>query len=262
MFKCLNWVKKLRAQGFGAKQGRSKGRRRPARGAGHLRVEGLEDRTGPAVLTVNSLADNTVAGDGLVTLREAILAANNDGTTDLGHTGSGADTIGFAPSLFSGGAGTINLSVVGDTAFGPSALAITSTITITGPTGSNGLTIARSAGVANLRLFYVSSCGNLTLQYLTLKDGRHQGGSGGTGHGDGGGAAGLGGAIYNQGSLTIENSTLTGNQAVGGNGGDDGLSFGGGGGGGGLNSAGNDNSGLAGGNGGGPNGGSGGALGI
>src|SRR5213593_1455924 len=60
------------------------------------RLEPLEDRTAPAVLTVNSLLDNTTAGNGLVTLREAIPAANNDTTTDLGQTGSGADTIVFS----------------------------------------------------------------------------------------------------------------------------------------------------------------------
>src|SRR5512134_2924808 len=52
-----------------------------------------------ATLTVNSGADDTTAMDGLVTLREAILAAESDGTTDLGETGSGADTIVFDPSL-------------------------------------------------------------------------------------------------------------------------------------------------------------------
>lgn len=41
----------------------------------------LEDRHLMAVLTVNSIADNTTSGDGLVTLREAIIAANTDGST-------------------------------------------------------------------------------------------------------------------------------------------------------------------------------------
>lgn len=49
----------------------------------------LEDRCVPATLLVNSLLDNVTAGDGLVTLREAITAANNDAGTDLGQTGSG-----------------------------------------------------------------------------------------------------------------------------------------------------------------------------
>ena len=47
----------------------------------------MEDRLAPAILTVNSLLDDTPAGDGLVTLREAILADVNRETDDLGHTG-------------------------------------------------------------------------------------------------------------------------------------------------------------------------------
>ena len=44
-------------------------------------VEKLEDRTVPALITVTSVADNT-AGDGQVTLREAIQAANTDASVD------------------------------------------------------------------------------------------------------------------------------------------------------------------------------------
>src|SRR5262245_38888843 len=94
-----------------------------------LRLEVLEDRWLLAVLTVNSLSDNTTAGNGLVTLREAILAADADGTTDLGQTGSGTDTIEFAASLTSGGPATINLTSLGH-------LTITSSLAINGP-GAN-----------------------------------------------------------------------------------------------------------------------------
>src|SRR5262245_14024617 len=69
------------------------------------RVEGLEDRSTPTVLTVNAGGDPGTPGDGLVTFREAITAANMDTTTDLGETGSGADTIVFT----SGVTGTIAL---------------------------------------------------------------------------------------------------------------------------------------------------------
>ena len=65
-----------------------------------LRIEPLEDRRLLAVLTVNSPLDNTTSGNGLVTLREAIVAANADGTTDLGQQGSGADTIEFDAGVF------------------------------------------------------------------------------------------------------------------------------------------------------------------
>src|SRR5687768_1886807 len=82
-----------------------------------------------ATLTVNSLSDNTTSGDGLVTLREAVAAANADTATDLGQSGSGADTIVFDASL---AGGTIALSITGNSTFGPSALAVTSDITIDG----------------------------------------------------------------------------------------------------------------------------------
>src|SRR5687768_5866021 len=82
-----------------------------------------------ATLTVNSLADNATSGDGLVTLREAITAANADTATDLGQNGSGADTIVFDASL---SGGTIALLITGNSTFGPSALAVTSDITIDG----------------------------------------------------------------------------------------------------------------------------------
>lgn len=77
-------------------------------------LEQLETRQLLSAIAVNSLADNTTSGDGLVTLREAIAAANNDTTTDLGQTGDGADTISFDTSLFSGGAGNVTFTNVND----------------------------------------------------------------------------------------------------------------------------------------------------
>ena len=87
----------------------------------------------------------------------------------------------------------------------------------------------------------VTGTGNLTLKNITLTNGRVQAGNGG-GFGQGfspsggGGAAGLGGAIFNAGTLQLVQSTLTGNAAIGGNGGAGGAvsndAFGGAGGGG------------------------------
>ena len=195
-----------------------------------------------ATLTVNSTADDTTAADGLVTLREAILAAESDGTTDLGETGSGPDTIVFDAALTATGDATITLATVGDTQFGPSAFVVTTQVTIQGPSGGRGISLARDGGVAKLRHFAVTSTGNLTLENLTLSDGRAIGGDGGTNLGDdgggGGGGAGLGGAIYNQGGLVVRGSTLVANTAQGGAGGaasdNVGADSGGGAGGGGL----------------------------
>jgi hypothetical protein len=108
--------------------------------------------------------------------------------------------------------------------YGPNGLpAIDNDITING----NGSVIERGdlwggPPVPAFRLFYVSGgysglpLGTLTLNDLTLGGGFAKGGDGGPG---GGGGLGAGGAIFNQGTLTLDRVTLAFNQAVGGNGG-------------------------------------------
>src|SRR5689334_13991633 len=81
-----------------------------------LRYEPLEDRRMLAVVTVTTLADTTDANDGVVSLREAIVATNAT---------AGADTIDFAPSLTAGGPATI--------VFGRNFPAITDSLTVSGP---------------------------------------------------------------------------------------------------------------------------------
>jgi Dockerin type I domain len=179
------------------------------------RIQVLENRLAPALLTVNSLADNLTAGNGLVTLREAIIAANTDATTDLGQTGSGADTIAFASSLFTGGAQTLTL-LLGE-------LHITSDLTVTGP-GSATLTIS---GNDASRIFNVDAGGMsptvaADLTGMTLTDGftASVGGAVVTGENlsmsnmliDGNQAL-WGGGIYNFGTLSFSNSTLSNNRA-------------------------------------------------
>ena len=132
-----------------------------------LRIEPLEDRRLLASLTVNSLLDNTSSGDGLVTLREAIVAANTDATTDLGHTGSGADTIEFAASLTSGGPATILLT--------QGELQISAALTINGP-GPNLLTV--DAQQASRILNITAATGNFTVRGITLIHGRTIGDNG------------------------------------------------------------------------------------
>ncbi|MGH3086861.1 MAG: hypothetical protein ACRDSJ_06030, partial [Rubrobacteraceae bacterium] len=114
-----------------------------------------------ANFTVTS-ADDAGAG----TLREAIAAANAN---------TEADTITFDSAL----AGqTIELSTIGDNSFEESALAVTSDITIEGPTGDNGVTIARANAAPDMRLFFVGADGDLTLKNLPLRDGVARGGDG------------------------------------------------------------------------------------
>lgn len=125
------------------------------------------------------------------------------------------------------GAGcTYTLHVQDNGWYGPNDLpAISSGVTIEG----NGATITRRADAPNARFFFVGAdpaatstlnyvtpgAGRLTLRDVTLKGGHVKGGSASAG----GGGAGLGGAIFNQGRLVIEDSTLTGNIAEGGEGG-------------------------------------------
>ncbi len=176
-----------------------------------LQLEQLDARELWAVITVTSPLD-TVANDSQVTLREAILAAETDTSVDGSAAGSGADTIVFDPAL----AGKIiTLTTAGSDSAGPSAFAISSNITIAGFTGPNGVTLAGLGADSNLRAFYVSPTGSLTLQNLTLQNFRHRGGDGNIG----GGAAGMGGAVFvHGGSLTVDSSSFVANTAQGGTG--------------------------------------------
>jgi hypothetical protein len=180
--------------------------RAPFRPRVRLAAERLEDRATPATLTVTTLND---AGPG--SLRDAITQANDE----INHPG--ADTIVFDPAL---GNQTISLTTFSNppvsTAVvpqpaGPSALTITTAVTIQG----SGQTITRATGApaAVFRFFQVTADGNLTLENLTLSQGSALGYGDGSG---GGGSAGLGGAIYNQGTLAVTDCTLTGNLAEGG----------------------------------------------
>jgi hypothetical protein len=197
----------------------------------------------------NAYVVTTLADSGAGSLRADITAANLDNQHD---------TITFQSGL----EGTIDLTMVGDTSFGPAAFVVTGIIRIDGNNGGTGITIAPSS--TSMRLFNVSNLGSLTLNDLTLSGGIAQGGNGGaTGRGGGGGAAGMGGAIFNAGLLTITGSTLTDNQATGGTGGTGAgavnVNYAGSGGGGlGGNGVGGDTTDGLGGAGGAPNGGAGG----
>jgi CSLREA domain-containing protein len=160
-------------------------------------LELLEDRLAPSVaLVVNSLADNTDL-DGVVTLREAILAANTNTTVgDAVHDGSGGiDTITFDPAVFATPQ-TITLTL--------GELPITDSVMITGPAAA--LTISGN----NLsRIFNVDDGNNTStidvqIAGLTLTEGL---------------SSGSGGAITNAENLTLTGCALANNGASGGTGG-------------------------------------------
>jgi subtilisin-like proprotein convertase family protein len=157
----------------------------------------LEDRRMLAVLTVNSALDNVTPGDGLVTLREAIVAANNDTATDLGQTGSGIDHIKFAATL---SGATIQLSNLGE-------LKITSPMLVDAFDLANGITIkAFDTTVGNgdgTRIFNIDD-GNAAAIDVSLDDLTLTGGD----------VVGGGGAILSRENLTLDTVTITANRAT------------------------------------------------
>ena len=179
----------------------------------------------PVVVVVNNLTDSPV--DGETDLRQAIAQANAAGAPAI---------IEFQAGL----GGTIDLTSADSastaTGTGPSALVIANSVTIDGNDGGSGITIN---AVGQMRLFYVDPGVSLTLDDLTLSGGTARGGNGQNsidgGGGGGGGGAGMGGAIFNAGTVSIVDSTFTQNSAVGGSGalsgGEGGISVSGGGGG-------------------------------
>ena len=154
----------------------------------------------PTIITVTTLADQLNAGNGLVSLRDAIQASEKRTSVDGSVAGTGNDVIQFAPGL----SGTIDLSIVGDKSFGPSAFLISNDIlTIQGPTSGSGITIQRDPQAPAFRLFNVAVGASLTLANLTLSGGLAQGANGTAGSGGGGGGGGLGGAIFDRGNVTL-----------------------------------------------------------
>jgi len=170
-----------------------------------------------ATYVVSNLNDApvTAAGDQPGTLRQAIYDANHSIHSD------DPDVIQFSPGL----AGNINLVVADDVTFGPSALVINSSMRIEG--NGHAITIKRDPSVPNLRLILVAPGVDLTIDSLMLSGGVAQGATGAAGQN---GGPGLGGALYNRGSTTFTASTVYGNTAVAGlpgSGGTFGVAFGG-----------------------------------
>ena len=139
-----------------------------------LAVEVLEDRTVPASLVVNTVAD-TVADDNFLSLREAVAAANAN---------PGEDTITFASDV---AGGTITLTL------GELTLTDAARTTIDG--GAAGVTLD---GNNASRIVAVNGGAQAALANLTLTRGR----------------ASYGGGIVNGGTLAVTSSTLTGNSAT------------------------------------------------
>ncbi len=183
-------------------------------------LAGLVVPAGSASAATFTAACSGTSGDP-VSLVAAINAANAAGGSNTVQLGAGC---------------TYTLTVVDNNWYGPNGLpAIASDITIQG----NGATITRPTSAPRFRFFFVGADiadgntsnyvspgpGRLTIEDVTLGGGLAKGG----GSGDGGGGAGMGGAIFSQGTVIIQASTLTGNTAQGGESGNLALGDGGGG---------------------------------
>jgi hypothetical protein len=147
----------------------------------------------------------TIPVGGTCTLVDALTAANTDTATGGCPAGSGADTLVLPAGS------TQTLTAVNNETYGPTGLpVVSSVITIAG----NGSTIVRESSAPEFRLLAVRSTGELTLQETTVS----------------GGVApvsappgflyvfGVGVANYG-GTLTITNSTISGNASYFGAGG-------------------------------------------
>ncbi|MBV9123208.1 MAG: hypothetical protein JO112_07625, partial [Planctomycetes bacterium] len=188
------WLKKLSPKwGLGNHRSSKPTRSRVLRPP--LYLEMLEDRLSPAVLTVTTLSD--AASHLGLSLRDALTAA-----------GPG-DIVQFQPGL--NGAIDLNTSQGGQ-----GLLSLTKNVTIDGTGAAITIEGGNTANSStNTQVFVVNSNVTALLENLTVSDGYVVGGSGFNG---GGGGAGLGGAVYNQGTLNILDCTFTGSSAVGGNG--------------------------------------------
>jgi hypothetical protein len=161
-----------------------------------LQLEQLEPRRVLATLVVNSVADNfdpaNPQTDGIVTLREAVLAANLDAAVGDAVAGSGDDTIEFATPL---SGQTISLT--------HGQLELTDVVDIDATSLTNGLTIDAQG---QSRVFEISApSGDFRFAGLTLTGGHI------------GGIRPMGGALRSStvGDVTIEQSVITGNEVVG-----------------------------------------------
>ena len=161
---------------------------------------------GATSLTVNSIADNLTAGDGLVTFREAINASNNKTITDLGETGTGNDLIVFDKDVFDDPQ-SVTLTM--------GEIIIWTNIRIIGQ-GIDHIILDGNGS----EIFHVRDNAIVEIENMTIKNGTARGGNGETKATGGGGGAGMGGALYvGYGNVTCYKVKFDSNKAIGGDGG-------------------------------------------
>ncbi len=144
--------------------------------------------------------DPNIKTDGQCSLIEAIVNANNDAKTYADcPPGKGDDTISLQADII------YTLTMVNNDTDGPNGLpSIASTISISG----NRATIMRSKAdnTPGFRIFHVGPKGDLTLNEVTIRNGKAPGTNSIYG-------AAYGGGIYSDGLMIINNSIISGNVA-------------------------------------------------
>src|SRR5262245_16969418 len=127
-----------------------------------LGLEVLDHRLAPAVTLLVTGPGDAVAADGVVTLREALLAANpNPTVNEAVHDGSGGtDSINFDTA----GAFATPQTI----ALGGTELTITGSVTIAGP-GTANLAVS---GNHLSRVFSIRGGENVAIADLTIADGQ------------------------------------------------------------------------------------------
>ena len=171
-----------------------------------------------AIITVDTTADESTANDGTCSLREAIANANNNNQTSSPDCPPGSATIQDSIVFANGISGPITLNSTLPGITDPKGL------TIDG--GNAPITLIASGDpLVGGTIFFVTTNGKLSLRNLTLTSGNAGGSGGGGGGVDNEGTlevnnstfsnnqATLGGAIFNGGTLTVNNSTFSGNSA-------------------------------------------------
>ncbi len=203
---------------------------RTARRIGFVRpwLEILEDRLAPATLTVNSIADTVSGTTPTLDLREAILLVNSGGTA----TDSSGNSLSAAKASQISGSFGVNDTIQFDgnlngqtITLSGTALRISQNVTITGPgAGELGISGNNQSGV-----FLVGLNATVSLTGLMIEDGNSPYNGGGGIFNDGaltlvnstlsGNSSSYGGAVYNDsGTLTVSNSTIANNSALNGGG--------------------------------------------